>query len=57
MKLPEGYRVFYLCLAEDMRSGGIPFSSNRREKDELGGVNERERDKREHEMMKIETRV
>ena len=32
-----------------MRGGGKPFSSNRREKGELGGVDERERDKREKE--------
>ena len=54
----ERLQDFYLCLAEDMRVGGMPFSSNRREKDhELDGVDERERDKREHEMMEIETRV
>ena len=50
-------QVFYLCLAEDMRDGGIPFSSNRRENDELDGVDERERDKHDHETMEIETRV
>ena len=54
----ERLQDFYLCLAEDMRVGGMPFSSNRREKDhELDGVDERERDKRELEMMEIETRV
>ena len=53
----ERLQDFYLCLAQDMRVGGIPFSSNRREKDELDGVDEQERDKREHEMMEIETRV
>ena len=50
----ERLQDFFLCLAEDMRVGGIPVSSpNRREKDELDGVEEQERDKREHE----ETRV
>lgn len=53
----ERLQEFYLCLAEDMRVGGMPFSSNRKEKDELDGVDEKERDKREHEMMEIETRV
>ena len=53
----ERLQDFYLCLAQDMRVGGIPSSSNRREKDELGGVGEQERDKREHEMMEIEMRV
>ena len=58
---------FYLCLAEDMRVGGITpttiSSSNRREKkdglvvDVDRGLDERERDKREREMMEIETRV
>ena len=38
--------------------GGMPFSSNRREKEhQFNGVDERERDKREHEMMEIETRI
>jgi hypothetical protein len=54
----ERLQDFYLCLAEDMRVGGVPISSIRREKDhELDGVDERERDKREHEMMEIEMRV
>jgi hypothetical protein len=54
----ERLQDFYLCLAQDMRVGGIiPFSSKRREKDESDGEDEQERDKREHEMMEIETRV
>jgi hypothetical protein len=53
----ERLQDFYLCLAEDMRVGGIPFSSTRREKDELDGVDEQERGKREHELMETETRV
>ena len=53
----ERLQDFYLCLAEDMRVGGMPFSPNRREKEESDGVDEQERDKREHEIMEIETRV
>ena len=53
----ERLQDFYLCLAQDMRVGGMPFSSKRREKDGEGGEDEQERDKREHEMMEIETRV
>ena len=53
----ERLQDFYSCLAQDMRVGGMPTSSKRREKDELDGEDEQERDKREHEMMEIETRV
>ena len=57
----ERLQDFYLCLAQDMRVGGIPFSSSssskRRERDGEDGEDEHERDKREHEMMEIETRV
>ena len=39
-----------------MRVGGVPFSSKRR-KESLEGEDEKERDKREHEMMESETRA
>jgi hypothetical protein len=54
----ERLQEFYLCLAQDMRVGGVPPSSKREEKDvELDGEDEQERDKREHEMMQSETRI
>lgn len=54
----ERLQDFYLCLAQDMRVGGVPPSSKREEKDvELDDEDEQERDKREHEMMQSETRV
>ena len=53
----ERLQDFYLCLAEDMRVGGMPFSSKRKERDGEDGEDEQERDKREHEMMEVETRV
>lgn len=53
----ERLQDFYLCLAQDMRVGGKPLSSKRKEKDESDAEDEQERDKREHELMEIETRV
>ncbi|KAF8159896.1 hypothetical protein B0H34DRAFT_705261 [Crassisporium funariophilum] len=54
----ERLQDFYLCLEQDMRVGGTPFISKRREKDAESDVeDEKEREKREHERMESETRV
>ena len=52
----ERLQDFYLCLEQDMRVGGVPFSSKRR-KESLEGEHEKARHKREHEMMESERRV
>lgn len=54
----ERLQDFYFSLEQDMRAGGTPFISRRKDKeDETDAEDEKEREKREHDRMESETRI
>ncbi|KIM38306.1 hypothetical protein M413DRAFT_447811 [Hebeloma cylindrosporum] len=54
----ERLQDFYLSLEQDMRAGGTPFISRRKEKEsETDAEDEKGREKREHDRMESETRI
>ncbi|KAF5316222.1 hypothetical protein D9619_006641 [Psilocybe cf. subviscida] len=54
----ERLQDFYFALEQDMRAGGTPFISKRKDKDaESEAEDEKVRDKREHDRMGGETRI